>query len=208
MKAPEQITKVGLQIRRNWNKLFLFFCCLCALQTVFPQKPLRNYDSNSQFVSLTNDGFFETILYPGLILRSKANPDGNGEYFIVSDTMYRCYLHTDIDIMVDSLLLNDPSEYAMNFQPVSVYSIYEKKSTFVILECYNGYQIGTDVQPIYIVFKKGGSSLILYSVYQITDLEDNSLKTEQSVKVFIRNNRLFLKGKNLIRIRDYSDTSK
>ena len=113
----------------------------------------------------------------------------------------------DIDIMVDSLVLNDPSEYAMNFQPVSVYSINDKKSTFVILEAYDGYQIGTDVQPIYIVFKKDKSSLILYSVYQITDLEDNSVTTEQSIKVFIHNNRLFLKGKNLIKIRDYNAAS-
>ena len=177
------------------------------MQTAFPQKPLHKYDSNSQFESQINDGFIETILYPGLILRFQQNPEGNGEYFIVSDTMYRCYLHTDIDIMVDSLLLNDPSEYAMNFQPVSVYSINDKKSTFVILEAYDGYQIGTDVQPIYIVFKKDKSSLILYSVYQITDLEDNSVTTEQSIKVFIHNNRLFLMGKNLIKIRDYNDAS-
>ena len=64
MKVPEQITKVGLQIRRNWNKLFLFLCCLCAIQTTFPQKPLHKYDSNSQFASQINDGFVETILYP------------------------------------------------------------------------------------------------------------------------------------------------
>lgn len=177
------------------------------MQTALSQKPLRKYDSNSQFVSQKYDGFIETTLYPGLILRFQSNPDGNGEYFVMSDTMYRCYLHTDIDIMVDSLVLNDPSEYAMNFQPLSIYSIPDKKSTYVILEAYNGYQNGTDVQPIYIVFKKDKSSIKLHSVYQITDLEDNSETIEKSIKVFIRNNRLLLKGKNLVRIRDYYEDS-
>ena len=187
------------------TKFFLLLCCLCAMQTALSQKPLHKYESNSQFTSQENDGFVETTLYSGLLLRFQSNPDGNGEYFVVSDTLYRYYLHTDIDIMVDSLVLNEPSEYAMNFQPLSVYSIHNKKSTFVILEAYNGYQYGTDVQPIYIVFKKDKSSIILHSVYQITDLEDNSATIEQSIKVFIRNNRLFLKGKNLKKKRDNSE---
>ena len=105
--------------------------------------------------------------------------------------------------MVDSLVLNKPSEYAMNFQPLSVFSIHNKKNTFVILEAYDGYQYGTAVQPIYIVFKKDKSSIKLHSVYLLTDLEDNSETIEKSIKVYIRNNRLFLKGKNLVRIRDY-----
>ena len=121
----------------------------------------------------------------------------------MSDTMYRFYLHTDVDIMVDSLVLNELSEYALNFQPMSVYSINDKRNTFVILEAYDGYQMGTDVQPIYFVFKKVKSSMILQSVYQITDLEDNSVMIEQSIKVYVRNNRLLLKGKNLKMIRDY-----
>jgi len=185
------------------TKFFLFFCCLCAVQTALPQKPLRKLDSNSQFITQKNDGFFETTLYSGIVLKTQSNPNGNGEYFVESDTMYRCYLHTDIDIMVDSLVLNKPSEYTMNFQPLSVFSIHNKKNTFVILEAYDGYQYGTAVQPIYIVFKKDKSSIKLHSVYLLTDLEDNSETIEKSIKVYIRNNRLFLKGKNLVRIRDY-----
>ena len=185
------------------KKIFLLLFCLCAIQITLSQKPLHKYESNSQFKSQENDGFIETILYAGLVLRSQSNPDGNGEYFVMSDTMYRFYLHTDVDIMVDSLVLNEFSEYALNFQPLSVYSINDKKNTFVILEAYNGYQTGTDVQPIYIVFKKDKPSMILHSVYQIIDLKDNSGIIEQSIKVFIRNNRLILKGKNLKMIKDY-----
>ena len=167
------------------------------------QKPLHKYESNSQFMCQENDGFIETILYAGLVLRSQSNPNGNGEYFVMSDTMYRFYLRTDVDIMVDSLVLNEWSEYAMNFQPLSVYSVNDKKSTFVIIEAYNGYQMGTDEQPIYIVFKKDKQSMILHSVYQITDLEYISEIIERTIKVYIRNNRLLLKGKNLKMIRDY-----
>ena len=185
------------------KKNFLLLFCLCAIQIALSQKPLHKYESNSQFMCQENDGFIETILYTGLVLRSQSNPEGNGEYFVMSDTMYRFYLHADVDIMVDSLVLNELSEYSLNFQPMSVYSINEKRNTFVILEAYDGYQMGTDVQPIYIVFKKVKSSMILQSVYQITDLEDNSVMIEQSIKVYVRNNRLLLKGKNLKMIRDY-----
>ena len=167
------------------------------------QKPLHKYESNSQFMCQENDGLIETILYAGLVLRSQSNPNGNGEYFVLSDTMYRFYLHTDVDIMVDSLVLNEWSEYAMNFQPLSVYSVNDKKNTFVILEAYNGYQMGTDVQPIYIVLKKDKTSMILHSIYQITDWEYKTGMIEHSIKVYIRNNRLLLKGKHLEKIRDY-----
>lgn len=185
------------------KKIFLLLFCLCAIQIALSQKPLHKFESNSRFMCQENDGFTETTLYSGLVLRSQSNPDGNGEYFVMSDTMYRFYLHTNVDIMVDSLVLNEFSEYALNFQPLSVYSINDKRNTFVILEAYDGYQMGTDVQPIYIVFKKDKTSMILHSVYQITDLEDNSGMIEQSIKVYIRNNRLFLKGKNLEMKRDY-----
>lgn len=185
------------------KRFFLILFYLCAIQIALSQKPLRKYESYSQFMSQENDVYTEMTLYSGLVLRFQSNPDGNGEYFVESDTSYRFYIHTDVDIMVDSLVLNEWSEYALNFQPLSLFFIRNKKCTFMILEAYDGYQMGTDAQPVFIVFKQDKSSVNLHSVYQITDLEDNSETTEQSIKVFIRNNRLFLKGKNLERIRDY-----
>lgn len=168
---------------------------------VFAQKPLHKYNAFNPHPAELHNTIERIVLYPGIV-QEKTFPDTN-----VSpapwDTAYRSYLQIDKRVMIDSLFFTNTSEFAMDFNILYVYPIRHQKELFIVLECFDGFQMGTDSQPMYLVLKKHNASYTLQAAYMITNIEDNSCRIPNSVKVFFFRKKLFLRGKNLILMKFY-----
>lgn len=105
---------------------------------------------------------------------------------------------SDKTYMIDSLLYNNYSEYAGTYDFEMIYTIEKQEQKYYVIDFFNAFQQGTMVQPCYMILKTEGGKIILHSIYMQTDIEDNSGRIENSVRVYFENDSLHLKGINLI----------
>ena len=104
---------------------------------------------------------------------------------------------SDKTYMIDSLLYSNYYEYAGTYDFETLYTIEKQKHKYYIIDFFNAFQLGTMVQPCYMLLRTDGGRIILHSIYIQTDIEDNSGRIENSVRVYFENGSLNLKGINL-----------
>ena len=180
--------------KMNEVKFLIAFVLIPAM--ALSQRPLYKFKTVEPHPIEFHENIEEIILYPGIAIE-RIFPDTN--YSPAPwDTIYRSYLQIDKKVMIDSLFFTNTSEFAMNFNILYVYPIRRKKELFIVLECFDGFQMGSDSQPMYLILKKNNASYKLQAAYMITNIEDNSCRIPNSVKVCFFRKKLFLRGKNLI----------
>lgn len=99
--------------------------------------------------------------------------------------------------MIDSLLYNNYSEYAGSYDFETIYVLEKHKKKYYVIDFFNAFQLGTMVQPCYMILKVDGEQIIPHSIYLQTDIEDNSGRIESTVRVYFEKDSLYLKGVNL-----------
>lgn len=147
------------------------------------------------------------VLDDNLILRYVCDPNApegdDPEIFEPADTACRVLLVSGKNIyMVDSLLFPYYRYYSAAFQVTGLYKADIKGERFVILDCYNGYQLGTFVQPLFIVLKEEQGNYALQSVYMITNTDGYADYVYNSLKMTCKKGKVRLNGSNLLLLRD------
>ena len=101
--------------------------------------------------------------------------------------------------MIDSLLFHNYNEYSgVYFFSDSAYLI---ENEYYIVSFLNELQMGTMAQPCYLVFKTMDGIVCPVALYMITDIEDNSGRIENTIRYYIEDGILYLKGENLELVR-------
>ena len=182
----------------------LCFCFLFIAINGFPQKGsrfLHTYQYQDYYYMDTDTSrIWYTYNIPNLIIVSMHKT--NGEYFEISDTLYRDYILLDNEkYLVDFLMYKNYDEYAMYFEYLYTYYIQHKQIEYLIINGSNGFQMGTEAQPLYMIFQKKGNKYHFLSSYYIEDMGYYDKKILNSVKVIFRGDKMILKGINLKRVR-------
>ena len=177
--------------------LFVSFAPLKAQKT----KYLHNCKTIDMFY-LDNDSarIWTTVKYPNLSILTYARTEY--EFENTPDTSKRDYiLSGDSKFIIDSLCyMNDyNSDYTIPFDVIYIYEINKSKQDYLIISGGNGFFIGTNSQPTFLIFKKDKSTKNYHfiSSYYIEDMETYDSGIYDSVKVITNNNHIILKGKNL-----------
>lgn len=97
--------------------------------------------------------------------------------------------------MIDSLLFKNYNEYSgMYYFNEDVFVI---ENEYYIVDFFNTFQMGTMVQPCFLVFKTKEGRACPTALYMLTDVEDNSDRIGKTVRYYIDKGNLYLIGKNL-----------
>lgn len=103
--------------------------------------------------------------------------------------------------MIDSLLFENYNEYSgVYFFSDDAYVI---EKDYYIVSFFNAAQMGTMAQPCYLVFKTLNGKACPRALYMLTDIEDNSGRIENTLRYYIEDGNLYLKGENLLLIRTF-----
>lgn len=181
------------------NFFLIIFISVCSL--LYSQIRLSKYPQINISSHIEND----TLIYfsvdlPDFEIIQPIKPN-DSICFLYIDTFFRDILVVSDDVfMIDSILFNNYLDYAGIFSLADIHLIKKKKRKWFVVCIANEIQLGTNIQPYYIVIECIEENNFLHSVYFQTNIEDNSGQIESSVRVFVRKNNVYLKGKNLKRI--------
>lgn len=176
--------------------LFFIFSILSPL-SVYSQEKLCDYPQ----VSFGEMDMDDTIIYYPLEIQ--------GINVRVPKRAYDVFIHgselsdreiiniSDKTYMIDSLLYCNYSEYAGTYDFETLYIIEKQGHKYYVIDFFNAFQLGTMVQPCYMILNKDDGKIKLHSIYIQTDIEDNSGRIEKSVQVYFENDNICLKGINL-----------
>jgi len=115
------------------------------------------------------------------------------EYFSDNDTLKKDFIfYKESLVTFDNLLKLKQSDYTVSFSLESIYFITTNKYTFIVIQGFNSFQIGSDQQTFYIVLKIYDERIEVVSSY-IFDSSENS----NSIRLIKRNRGLKLKHKKL-----------
>jgi hypothetical protein len=183
-------------MKMNVILLLACFACLLAPSSLYSQKRLQKYAHLSMMHRVCDD---TVILYSSIFSEFEVRqPIRNDVPQFVIDTSYReKIIISGKSYMIDSLLYRNYSEYSGSYDFECVYVIERKNEKYYIVSFFNAFQMGTMVQPCYLVFRSKKGNVCLNTVYMLTDIEDNSGRIENTVRVHLRNDDLYLTGKNL-----------
>lgn len=140
------------------------------------------------------------VLYPlGIQGIDISVPKRNYDVFICGSNLSDREIITisDKTYIIDSLLYCNYYEYAGTYEFETIYTIDKQEQKYYVIDFFNAFQLGTMVQPCYMILKTDGGKIILDSIYLQTDIEDNSGRIEDSIRVYFENESLKLKGDNL-----------
>lgn len=174
--------------------LFLFNTMQC-----FSQKAMfLNQLTQLEFNYLDNDSC-RIITSPKLDDFSIITFIRKEEFFVPTDTVNRDYIiFNNINYIIDSLVLKSYRDYTQNFSLTNIYLIERESENYIILSGGNTFQMRTDSQPLLILFKQNNKNKYdFYSSYYIENVEDNSSRIYDSIKVIFNKNGIFLEGKSL-----------
>lgn len=197
-EAITPFTVIKLAIMRNALVLLMVGCVFVfAPSNLHAQKKLHKYDYVTLFQRICGDTvIISSPVFPEFEVHQPIYIDETRQFEI--DSSYREIVAiSGKSYMIDSLLYNNYSEYNGTYHFELVYVIEGKNKRFFIVSFYNAYQMGTMVQPCYLVFRQRDGETCLSSVYMLTDIEDNSGRIENTVRVHLKNDDLYLSGKNL-----------
>ena len=90
---------------------------------------------------------------------------------------------SDKTYMIDSLLYKNYTEYAGAYDFETIYTVEKYEKKYYVVDFFNSLQIGTMVQPCYMILNVDEGKIILHSIYLLTDVEDNSGRIENTVQV-------------------------
>jgi hypothetical protein len=174
------------------------FVLLFSIIDVFSQKFLYEYHFIEDYSTIENDStvikFNNSI--PGFKLITFLRTE---EYFVISDTLQRDYiLLNEQKYLIDSLCSKQYNDYARSFEYNGTYIIPYRESDYLIVTGSNRFQMGTDTQPIYLIFQKKENKYQFLSSYYIENIDYYDEKILNSVRIIYRKNRIILKGINLI----------
>lgn len=114
------------------------------------------------------------------------------EWFDQNDTIIRdsliIYNHK---YSIDSLILLE-SQYTGSYDLSYAFITQHNKYKYIILVFYDGYQLGTDQQAIFVIFKIFNNEAVFCSSYI-----ENKKFPYSKIKLIKKKNGVFLKGKNI-----------
>jgi hypothetical protein len=120
------------------------------------------------------------------------------EYFVISDTLQRDYiLLNEQKYLIDSLCLKQYNDYVISFEYDGTYIIPYKESNYLIVTGSNGFQMGTDMQPRYLIFQEKENKYQFLSSYLLENIDYYSEEILNSVKIVKKKDKIILKGINL-----------
>lgn len=180
----------------------MFLCLLILISTdMYFQTKLSKYP-RYDFTEIDNGD--TTVIYSdivkGFIIHVPKRPYDVFE--VPPDTSYRETITvSNKTYIIDSLLYRNYSEYAGTYAFEGIYMIKKRNMIFFVVDFFNAFQMGTMVQPCYLLLSVRDGMITLDSIYIQTDIEDNTGRVENSVRVYHTGNKIKLKGKNLKLIR-------
>ena len=198
----EMLRSVGVKKVMNTKKVYLFICFLALFLSFCSQKNseyLHKLQIQSvSYIDTDTARVWVTEGIPDLLIFSL--PKTNGEYFVMEDTSHRDYILLNGDkYLIDSLWLKKYDNYAVFFEYIGggTYIISDKESSYLIINGSNGFQMGTDVQPLYAIFQKKENKYIFLSSYIIESIDYYSEEILNSVRVIFEKDKISLQGINL-----------
>lgn len=183
---------------RNTLVLLMAGCvCVFASLQLHAQKKLHKYDQVTLLQRICgNTAVLSSPVFPEFEVHQPIHLNELRQFEL--DSSYREIVAiSGKSYMIDSLLYNNYFDYNGTYNFELVYVIEKNDKRFFVVSFYNASQMGTMVQPCYLVFKPRDGATCLSSVYMLTDIEDNSGRIENTVRVYLKNDNLYLSGKNL-----------
>lgn len=175
---------------------------LLVSNVLIAQKIQFPYSYKNEFQEIHEDDKVIKILDSNLKFIEYFNPDFH-EFFTPSDTAYRDYFVSGENVyIIDSLVITNHNSYSMNSQIEGVYKTRINGEKFIIVDFYDGFQLGTMVQPLYFIFKEEKGSFALQSVYIIENVNAYDSVVTESLQMFYENGKIKMKGINLVLLRD------
>lgn len=96
--------------------------------------------------------------------------------------------------MLDSLIIKNYYDFGLFLDIHRVYSNNREKCEYLIIECYNVFQYGTDTQPIFIVLVKEMSHYTLQSVYIMDDYSEDAYN---NINIQYDDDKIIMRGEGV-----------
>ena len=119
------------------------------------------------------------------------------EYFEPRDTLARCTIIVyGKEYIIDNLIGLKSTDYTGLYDLSYAFSTFNQNKEYIILVFFDGYQMGTEQQSIYVIFEIENSNAIFRASYVA-----NNHYCSSKVRIYRSKNGVFLKSKNLDRWR-------
>lgn len=102
--------------------------------------------------------------------------------------------------MLDSLIIKNYYDFGLSLDIDRVYSNNREKCEYLIIECYNVFQYGTDTQPIFIVLAK---EMNYYTIQSVYIMDDYSEDTYNNINIQYDNDKIIMRGEGVSLIFTY-----
>jgi len=132
--------------------------------------------------------------YPIFIPIIKTEWKKEVEYFEPRDTLARQTLVVYEKEYVIDALVELQSQYTGAYNLSYAFLIHHKKQKYIVLLFYDGYQMGTEQQGMYIIFKLDKNNATFYASYI-----ENLNYPLSKIKIVTKKDSVYLKSKNLDR---------
>ena len=132
--------------------------------------------------------------YPIFIPIIKTEWEKEVEYFEPRDTLARQTLIVYEKEYIIDALVGLQSQYTGAYNLSYAFLVHSKKQEYIILLFYNGYQMGTEQQGIYIIFRLDKNNATFCASYI-----ENLNYPLSKIKVITKKDGVFLESKNLDR---------
>ncbi len=93
--------------------------------------------------------------------------------------------------MLDSLIIKNYYDYCLSLDMDRVYIVKQKVPEYLIIECYDTFQYGSDTQPIFILLTKEGDSYAHPSVYL---MDTYSEQAYENIYIIYENDKIVMEG--------------
>jgi hypothetical protein len=140
-----------------------------------------------------SDTFLFVKGYPIFIPKTKTEWEKEVEYFEPRDTLAREILIAyGGEYVIDTLIGMKSTDYTGAYYLSDVFSIEYRKKIYILLLFFDGYQMGTEQQSIYVIFETENNNAVFRASY----VANNNYRFSQ-VRIVKKKGSIFLKSKNL-----------
>ena len=146
--------------------LALFILCACLQESV-AQTCLANLPCVREFQVVHEDTVSrKTHIIDNIYWIDSFYDAASQEYPVKWVVSQRSYIVSDTHkYMLDSLIIKNHNEYCLALDVFRAFLVKEERRKYLIIECNNTFQYGSDSQPIFVILSKDDDIYYLHSIY-------------------------------------------
>lgn len=170
--------------------LILMFPVIMPAQTILSDIPsigrgqIVNEDPTSRTILIGDNVYWVDSIY-----------SAQQEYSEQGIISQRSFLLSDSNkYMLDSLIISNYDEYCLALDIATIFHFGENSTEYLIIECYNTFQYGSDSQPVFFVLDRIVNGFTLQSAYV---MEEYNEKDYRDIRVANDNGCLKIYGRGI-----------